>query len=189
MYAYPIILGSGSPRRKELMNALGIPFTVCPPDVDETYPSGLQPYNIPEYLAAKKAKHLLSKFPDHLILCADTLVVLNGEVLSKPASLPEAKSMLKKLSNNAHEVVTAFCLALNGDIRSVSDSTTVYFGHVTDQQIEYYLQHFPPLDKAGAYGVQDWMGYIGIESITGSFYTVMGLPIHLVYKELEKYKV
>lgn len=182
-----MILASASPRRKELLSSIVDYFEIVAPQVHEVYPPHLCGKAIPEYLSQLKINAVKSQFSiDTFILCADTVVLLEGQVLEKPQNRQEAIQMLQKLSGNHHEVITAVAWSYNGKEEVCSDSTTVYFKHLNKVEIEYYVDTFKPFDKAGSYGIQDWIGQIGINRIEGSFYTVMGLPLHLVYSVLDR---
>lgn len=176
---YKIILGSNSPRRKELLAGLGVAFEVRTiPDIDESYPSSLQGEEIPEYIARKKANSYLDKLADdELLITGDTIVWTFTEVMGKPANREEAISMLSKLSGHVHEVVTGVCIVTKRKQETFSVSSAVCFAELSIEEIEYYVDNFHPFDKAGAYGIQEWIGYIGVEAINGSFYNVIGLPI------------
>ncbi len=187
---YRILLGSQSPRRQELLHLLGMNFTPCLYPLDETIPPSLDPRLVPEFLAQYKAEQIIDKgilAPSDLLITADTVVLLHGKILGKPKSLREASKMLHALQGNKHEVITGVCLSSLEKVHSFSCSTTVYFGNLSTEQIEYYVQEYKPLDKAGAYGIQEWIGGIAISRIEGSFYNVMGLPIHRLYQELETF--
>ncbi|MCD8031474.1 MAG: Maf-like protein [Bacteroides sp.] len=185
---YKLILASNSPRRQELMKGLGVAFEVRTlPDLDESYPPILKGEKIPLYIAREKAAaYLPSMQADELIITADTIVWKDGEVLGKPADKAEAKEMLHKLSGGCHQVVTGVCLTTQEWQRGFTSVTDVKFAPLTEEVIDYYVENFSPLDKAGAYGIQEWIGYAGVESISGSYFNVMGLPIHKLYKELVK---
>lgn len=186
---YHIILASNSPRRKELLEGLGIKFSVNTlKDLDESYPKDLPGEEVAEYLAKKKAgfyKSHISK--DDLIITADTVVIMGSEILNKPASKKEAENMLQQLSGNTHKVLTGVCLSTQEKTLSFSSSTAVTFSDLSDSEIDYYINTFQPFDKAGAYGIQEWIGYVGVEKIDGSFYNVMGLPLHRLYEELKNF--
>lgn len=186
---YDIILGSNSPRRKELLKGLDIPFEVKTlPDIDESYPSTLAATDTAIYIAQKKAHAywpLMS--PTSLLITADTIVWTFGEILGKPSTPEEAKQMLRKLSNKVHEVITGVCLTTINKQVSFSVSTTVCFNKLCENDIQYYVDKYRPLDKAGAYGIQEWIGYIGIEAINGSYFNVMGLPVQRLYQELKEF--
>lgn len=181
-----LILASESPRRQFLLKELGLDFEICPLNVSEVYPEGLQPEAIARYLAKLKAGHFdTSRLKDDAILItADTIVSVNGEILGKPADPVSAAGMLKKLSGRKHEVITAVCLKSKTKTRVFHALTTVTFKKLSDSEISYYIDHFRPYDKAGSYGVQEWIGYIGIAHINGSFFNVMGLPVKELYEEL-----
>jgi len=186
---YKIILASNSPRRKELLKGLDIDFEVrVIADIDESYPPDLPPDEIPCYIAQKKAAlYCASMQSDELIITADTIVVLDGDILEKPAGKNEAILMLKRLSGRKHQVITAVTLTTIDRQKSFSVNSSVDFAPLTNDEIEYYVEKYKPYDKAGAYGIQEWIGYIGVCSIEGSFYNVMGLPVQQLYHELKKY--
>jgi septum formation protein len=187
-FPYKLILGSGSPRRQELLKSLGFSFEVRPINADESFPETLKAENIPLYLAEKKANSYPATLNDkELLITSDTIVWCDGKVLNKPADFEEGKEMLGTLSGKMHEVYTAVCLK-NGEKQVLFyDLSKVYFKVLTNEEIEYYLINFNPYDKAGGYGVQDWIGYVAIEKIEGSFYNVMGLPVKKLYEELIKF--
>ena len=181
-----IILGSQSPRRRELMAGLDIPFTCITIDADESYPEDLQAGDIPLYISRAKARAYASELlGDDLLITSDTIVWLNGEMLGKPQDEADAKVMLARLSGQTHEVYTAVCFAdVNGELATLVDCTKVTFKTLSEDEIDYYVAKYQPLDKAGAYGVQEWIGYVAIEGIEGSFFNVMGLPVQRLYVEL-----
>lgn len=184
-----IILASGSPRRRELMSGLGIDYTVdTETRFDEFYPDGLEIRRIPEYLACGKSRAYprpLEK--DDILITADTLVYCQERILGKPKSREEAVEMLRLLQNNKHTVLTGVCIrSLDKEI-SFTSSSDVYFNKISDEEIDYYIDRYKPFDKAGSYGVQEWIGYIGLLKIEGSFYNIMGLPVQRLYTELEKF--
>ncbi|MDR0658917.1 MAG: Maf-like protein [Mediterranea sp.] len=183
---YKIVLASGSPRRQELLKGLGIDFTVrLLPGLDESYPAGLSGKEIPLYIARRKAEaYKVLIQPNELVITADTIVWLDGEVLGKPKDEEEAKVVLRKLSGKTHQVITGVCLTTCGWQKDFTAITDVSFSDLTEEEIGYYVTRYHPMDKAGAYGVQEWIGYAGVEGIQGSFYNVMGLPIQKLYKEL-----
>lgn len=185
-----VILGSQSPRRVELLRGLDIDFEQrAMPDVDESYPAGMDALRVPEHIAVCKAKAYEPLMdPDVLLITADTIVLLdNSDIIGKPHSKDEAIATLHKLSGRTHRVVTGVCLTTPGRQKSFSNISDVTFDKLTDEQIHYYIHKYNPLDKAGAYGIQEWIGYIGIQSISGSFYNVMGLPVHQLSKELLRF--
>jgi septum formation protein len=180
-----VVLASGSPRRKELLASIVEEFTVRVPQVDETFPASLRGKEIAEYLAALKAEAAQVDLQENEIaITSDTIVWLGDEVLNKPKDAAEAAEMLRKLSGRTHEVITAIALADQQRKIILSDTTEVRFKTLTESEIQYYIQHYKPFDKAGAYGIQEWIGYVGVTEIKGSFYTVMGLPVHLLYDAL-----
>lgn len=185
---YNIILASNSPRRRELMTGLGVDYVVKTlPDIDESFPPHLQGGDIPAYIAREKAnayKHLMQ--PNELIITADTIVWLAGEVLGKPRDKADAADMLHKLSGKCHQVYTGVCLTTCEWQHSFTAVSDVQFATLTDEEIDFYVEKYAPLDKAGAYGVQEWIGFVGVESISGSYFNVMGLPIQRLYRELKK---
>lgn len=183
-----VILASQSPRRKQLLAGLDIPFEVVLIEgIDESFPSDMPYAGIPEFLARNKSEAYLDLIQTEncLVITADTIVICNNEVINKPADRDDAYRMLKMLSGNKHEVITGVCLRTANTIRTFSASSLVWFGALTDDEINYYLHHYKPYDKAGAYGIQEWIGYVAIERIEGSFYNVMGLPVHRLYEELK----
>lgn len=185
-----IILATQSPRRHELFAGLDIPYEVrLIPGIEENYPPSLSLQEVPRFLAEQKALAYKGQLAlDEIVLTADTVVLVAGKLLGKPHSPMEARTMLQKLSGHKHQVVTGVALMnAQGRGQSFVATTSVLFSTLTDEQIDYYLLHYKPYDKAGAYGIQEWIGYVGIESIEGSFYNVMGLPVHLVYKALQNW--
>ena len=184
-----IILGSQSPRRRELMAGLDIPFSCVTIDADESYPAELKAGDIPMYISRAKARAYVSELQDNdLLITSDTIVWLNGEMLGKPQDEAEAKAMLARLSGQTHEVYTAVCLAdKNGELETWVDCTKVTFNNLSEEDIDYYVSKYRPLDKAGAYGVQEWIGYVGVTRMEGSYFNVMGFPICHVYERLKKY--
>lgn len=186
---YKILLASKSPRRRELLSQLRIPFNVISiGGIDETYPSSIATEDIPQYLANMKANAYMKTFCDNeLIITADTLIILGDKVLGKPKDHDEAVRMLKDLSGKTHKVITGVCLSTHGRRISFSATTEVRFADLSDESIEYYVENFLPYDKAGAYGIQEWIGCVAVESISGSYYNVMGLPVHQLYNELKNF--
>lgn len=183
-----IILASGSPRRKELLSSIVSDFEVRVTDVDEHFPKHLAAEEVPLFLAKLKAEAIFASLTtEEIAITADTVVVLNGTIMNKPADVAEAKWMLQQLSGARHQVVTACGIVSLEKQLFFSDKVDVFFRSLRTEEIDYYISHFKPFDKAGAYGIQEWIGMIGIERIEGSFYTVMGLPVHLVYKTLHTF--
>jgi septum formation protein len=186
---YKIILASHSPRRRELLKGLDIDFEVRVIDgIDETYPDDIPLQEIPLYLANLKASMYIDGMrDDELIITADTIVIIDGRILEKPADRMEAIDMLKTLSGRKHSVVTAVVLTATEKQKAFSVESTIEFDALSDEEIVYYVDKYHPFDKAGAYGIQEWIGYIGVRSIEGSFYNVMGLPVQRLYRELQKF--
>jgi len=183
-----IILASKSPRRQELLKGLCIDFEIRTKDIDESYPDHLKEAEIPSFISEQKAAAFTDELKkDELLITSDTVVCLNGKVLEKPKSLDEGKQMLRELSGHTHTVYSAVCLMDTEKKVVFCDQTEVTFKPLDEEEIEFYINQFQPLDKAGAYGVQEWIGYIAIQKMTGSYYTVMGMPMHLLYDELKKW--
>ncbi|MBR6142580.1 MAG: septum formation protein Maf [Bacteroidaceae bacterium] len=206
-----IVLASNSPRRRELLSGLGLDFEVRTlQGLDESYPDGLQMEEIPQYISRKKAAAYTLE-PDELLITADTIVWLDGEVLGKPADEAEAKEMLRKLSGKTHQVVTGVTLSYIGQLdnltigqfnceivkssncqikhHSFSSVSQVTFAQLSEAEIDHYVTHYRPFDKAGSYGIQEWIGYIGVTSIEGSYFNVMGLPVQRLYSEMKKLNI
>jgi septum formation protein len=183
----PLILASNSPRRKQLLSEAGFLFEVKVLPIDESFPVGTPAESVAGLISTNKARAFLNLNPESIVLTADTVVVMANDILGKPADADEARCMLEKLSGNAHEVVTAISLLADGSLRTFSDTAKVYFRALSSQEIDYYISQYQPFDKAGSYGIQEWIGMIGITKIEGSFYTIMGLPVHLVYDLLKPY--
>ncbi|WP_445382018.1 Maf family nucleotide pyrophosphatase [Robiginitalea sp. IMCC43444] len=182
-----VILGSASPRRKELLQQLGLDFEVIGASVDEVYPDSLKHYLITDYLASLKADSLINLLDgDTLLITADTIVWHNESVLEKPADLKEARQTLEQLSGSWHEVITSVCFRSLKDNYLVHDVTEVHFGRLDTEMISAYFEKGNPLDKAGAYGIQEWLGLVGITEIKGSYTNVVGLPTALVYNTLRR---
>lgn len=184
---YHLVLASNSPRRKELLTGLDVDYDIVVlPDIDESYPPKLQKEQVAEYIAKNKAKAYETYLKaDTLLITADTVVILNENVFGKPADENEAKLMLHQLSGNTHQVVTGVCISTQQKQVSFSVKSDVRFCKLTDSEIDYYVGKYKPLDKAGAYGIQEWIGYIGIEFISGSYFNIMGLPVQRLYQELK----
>ena len=181
-----IILASQSPRRHQLMEQAGYVFQVVVTDVDETPPPGMPGEAVPEFLARKKAAAVEAP-DDTIVITADTIVVLDHQILGKPAELAEARSMLQRLSGRMHQVVSGVSIRKGARQHSFSEITEVHFRPLTDAQIDYYLTHYQPLDKAGAYAIQEWIGLVGIEKIHGDYYNVMGLPVGSLMQALQPF--
>ncbi|PSR52611.1 septum formation protein Maf [Adhaeribacter arboris] len=183
-----LVLASNSPRRQELLTKLGLNYTVRVKEVEESFPEHLHRHEIAEYLAGKKAAAYRESLAENeVLLTADTIVCLEDKVLNKPADLNEARTMLRSLSGKAHEVITGVCLLSRPNKVIFHDVTRVYFKELSEAEITWYLEKYQPYDKAGAYGAQDWMGMAAIYRLEGSFYNVMGLPVHKVYEALQSF--
>ena len=189
MVDYRIILASNSPRRRELLAGLGLEFEVrVLQGIDESYPATMPALETAEYIAAKKAAAYQSRMADdEMIITADTVVIVGDEVLGKPADADEARAMLLKLSGRTRQVVTGVCLTTRQQSSHFSVRTDVTFKSLTDDEITYYIEKYKPYDKAGAYGIQEWIGYIGCTGLHGSYYNVMGLPVQRIYTELQSF--
>ncbi|WP_299134872.1 Maf family nucleotide pyrophosphatase [uncultured Tenacibaculum sp.] len=184
---YKVILASGSPRRHELLKDLDVDFTIKLKEVDEVYPNNLKSYEITDFLAELKSKVFEKSIEkDELIITSDTIVWIDDIALGKPKNYEDAFDMLSRLSNNVHEVITSVCILNKNFKKVINDSVKVYFKKLTKEEIDYYITTYKPYDKAGAYGIQEWIGKIGITKIEGSYFTVMGFPVHKLYKELMK---
>lgn len=183
---YKIVLASNSPRRRELLGGLGIDFTVkVIGGIDESWPHELKGEDIPLYISREKAAPYKSLIgPDELVITADTIVYVDGEVLGKPHDEADAKRMLRMISGRWHEVITGVTLMTAEHEHSFAVTTKVKFCNLSDAEIDYYIKNYAPMDKAGAYGIQEWIGYVGVEAIEGSYFNVVGLPVQRLYREL-----
>lgn len=186
---YNIILASNSPRRKELLAGLGVKFDVRLIDgIDETYPGDIKSHDVAEYIAKKKADaYKQSIASNELIITADTIVILNDEIFGKPSNADDAYNMLQKLSGKTHQVITGVCLLTKTEQRVFRVTTDVTFKELELEEIKYYVDNYKPFDKAGAYGIQEWIGYIGVTSLNGSYFNVVGFPVQRIYTELQKF--
>lgn len=185
IHPWRLILCSASPRRRQLLQGLDLPVEITQVDIDETPPEGMKAETVAEHLARQKAlawKGTLA--PDQVLVTADTTVLLGDLLLNKPVDHADARRMLSLLAGKSHRVITGVCLRTHDGAHSFSDTSIVTFKDLQAEEIAYYVQHYGPLDKAGAYGVQDWIGYVAVERIEGSFYNVMGLPLHRLYEAL-----
>lgn len=185
---YKIILASNSPRRKELLGGLGIEFSVRTlQGIDESYPNDLKGEDIPKYISGQKAKAYKALMADEeLIITADTIVYVDGEVLGKPKDKDDARRMFHLMSGRKHEVITGVSIVTKDKTIQFATTTHVTFAPLTDEEIDFYIDNYKPFDKAGAYGIQEWIGYIGITGIEGSYFNVVGLPVQRLYTELKK---
>lgn len=184
-----ILLASASPRRQELMTMLDIPFTrPAAIEVDETYPPELEAHQVPEYLSRLKADaYRPTLAPADILITADTVVIVDGAVLGKPRDEADARRMLRQLSGRTHQVTTGVTIADDKRVHTFAVTTAVTFAPLTDSEIDYYVNRYRPMDKAGAYGIQEWIGAVGITGIDGSYYNVMGLPVRRVYQALKDF--
>ncbi|MDD3772847.1 MAG: Maf family nucleotide pyrophosphatase [Weeksellaceae bacterium] len=182
-----ILLGSQSPRRQELLKALGVDFKVVKISSDENYPENLRNEKITEFISLSKANAYSNLKGNEILITADTLVVLNDEVLGKPIDENEAFQMIRKLAGSTHQVFTSVCVRTIENILTFSDKTDVIFDEFTDEEINYYIQNFHPFDKAGAYGIQDWLGYAKVKGIQGCYYIVMGFPLSKLYRKMQSF--
>ena len=183
---YNVILSSASPRRQNFFKELEIPFSIQLKEVEEIYPNHLQAAEITEYLADLKSKAFTDLQENDLLITSDTIVWFEAQAMGKPKSKEEAFKMLQMMSGKQHFVYTSVSIKSKSFQKIFSDETVVYFDHLSDEEIEYYLDTCKPYDKAGSYGIQDWIGLIGVQKIEGSYFNVMGLPVHKLYKELIK---
>lgn len=183
----PIILASQSPRRQELLKAMDIKFSLLLKEVDESYPAQLEPAAIAMFIAEKKASAYNQESEDNMVITADTIVALQGEILGKPKDAVHARQMLTKLSGQTHQVYTGVSIHYERKIHTFSDKTDVSFRVLNPEQIDFYIENYHPFDKAGGYGVQDWIGMVAVEKIVGSYTNVMGLPTEKLYRVLSAY--
>jgi len=184
-----LVLGSQSPRRAELLKALALDFRQISSDIDESYPANLKGAEVSDFIALAKAESLKNQLaPNELLICSDTIVCLEDRVLGKPRDLSEAKAMLHSLSGRSHTVHSSICFSDKVKSICLHDSTAVYFKELSSSEVDYYIETFKPYDKAGAYGIQEWIGMIGIEKVIGSYFTVMGLPTHLILPQLKAWR-
>ena len=181
---YNIILASGSPRRQHFFRELDLDFNIDVRPVEEDFPSHLSGSEITDFLARLKASAFDDIGENDIVVTSDTIVWMNNEAINKPEDFEEARYMLRQLSGSVHDVITSVCFTGSGFQKVVNDTTRVWFRELTEAEIEYYVQTYKPFDKAGSYGIQEWIGYIGIERLEGSYFNVMGLPTRLVYKTL-----
>jgi len=185
---YNFILGSNSPRRSQILKEMGLDFKIIASNIDETIPKGIKNKNVPIYLAKEKANFLFKELnKNEILITADTIVLMNNEIITKPSNKKDAKDILQKISNNKHEVITGICITSDSNQHSFSSKTEVFFNKISDSEIEYYLEKFKPYDKAGSYGIQEWLGLISVRKIIGSYTNVVGLPSSELYQELNKF--
>lgn len=185
---YNFILGSNSPRRKEILKEIGLDFSIYPSNIDENFNKEIDLEDIPVFLAEKKANALKNKLKENdILITADTIVIYKNELLSKPENSYQAKKMLEKLSGKSHKVITGVCLLSKNNKSIFSSKTIVTFNDLDKFEIEFYVNKYKPFDKAGSYGIQEWIGLIGVKKIEGSYTNVVGLPASMVYTELKKF--
>lgn len=186
---YKVLLASNSPRRKELLQGIDIDFEIkVLPDIDESYPATLPVEEVAEFIAEKKASSYTNNLKeDELLITADTVVILDGAIFGKPNNKEEANAMLTALSGKAHRVISGVCLTTLEKQVSFSVTSEVLFSELSSEEIEYYIDRYSPFDKAGSYGIQEWIGYIGVEHLSGSYFNIMGLPIQRLYRELKNF--
>lgn len=184
---YHLTLASKSPRRQALLESLDLTFDTEVRPIDESFPVGMPSLEVAKYLACKKSKAFDNVLENQIIITSDTVVVLDNQILGKPSDKDEAIKMLERLSTKTHQVVTGVCLRSKNKQVSFSEVTTVTFDHLSSETIEYYIDNYKPYDKAGAYGIQEWIGMIGITKIEGDYYNVMGLPLNQLHKQLNSF--
>ena len=184
---YNLILASGSPRRQQFLKDLHLDFTIDVREVEEIYPKELKGSDITDFLAELKASAFKNLKENDILITSDTIVWMDDKAIGKPKDRNNAIKIFKELSGNKHQVITSICIKTSSEIKIINDTTDVYFKELTDDEITFYIDNFNPYDKAGGYGIQDWIGYIGVEKIEGSFFNVMGLPVHKLYTELSKF--
>ena len=185
---YQIVLASNSPRRKELLNQAGIKFITRVKEIPEDYPKDMDVYKVASFLAAEKGKAYIPELNNNeLLITADTTVIYDGKIYEKPTDYDDAYTMLSNLSGKTHDVITGVCLSSTDQQTTFDDSTKVEFDNLTDEEIHYYLKTYKPFDKAGSYGIQEWIGLIGIKNINGSYFNVVGLPLNKLYQKLKQY--
>lgn len=185
--SHKLVLGSKSPRRQELLKGMGFDFVIRTQDSDESYPDNLELDKVAEYLAGQKASVLQNTLASNeLLICSDTAVIVNDQFLAKPIDRNEAIAMISSLSGKTHQVITGVHLSTSTDQWSFSDTTLVTFSTLSEKEIEFYVDNYKPFDKAGSYGIQEWIGYIGIEKMDGSYFNVMGLPTAKLWQELKR---
>ena len=184
---YNLILASGSPRRQQFLRDLNLDFTIELKEIKEIYPQHLKGSEITDYLAKLKSSPFTNLKNNDILITSDTIVWMNDTAIGKPKNKEEAISIFKQLSGNKHQVITSICIKTSNQIKVFNDCTNVYFKELTNEEIIFYIDNFQPYDKAGGYGIQDWIGYVGVEKIEGSFFNVMGFPTHKFYEEILKF--
>lgn len=187
-FPFQIVLGSQSPRRRELLSLMNIDFRVEVQEVEESYPENLTPVEIATHIASKKAKAFKGLSANELLITADTIVAQHQHILGKPTDAAHAKEMIQQLAGNTHEVITAVAFQYQSQLITFHDCTKVYMNPLSESEINHYIENYKPYDKAGAYGIQEWIGLVAIQKIEGSYTNVMGLPTEKLYQELQKIK-
>ena len=187
-FPFQIVLGSQSPRRRELLSLMNIDFRVEVQEVEESYPENLTPVEIATHIASKKAKAFKGLSANELLITADTIVAQHQHILGKPTDAAHAKEMIQQLAGNTHEVITAVAFQYQSQLITFHDCTNVYMNPLSESEINHYIENYKPYDKAGAYGIQEWIGLVAIQKIEGSYTNVMGLPTEKLYQELQKIK-
>ncbi len=186
-FTHPLVLASNSPRRQQLLRDCGYSFTIRSKNVEEDFPAEMPVAEVPLMLARRKAEAFREELGNEVVIAADTVVIIDGQILNKPQDEAEAFEMLSRLSGRMHEVITGVCILSKEKTIGFSDRTEVYFKPLSAEEIRFYVRQYQPFDKAGAYGAQEWMGMIGVEKIVGSYFNVMGLPVHKVYETLRSW--
>ncbi|MAN59312.1 MAG: septum formation protein Maf [Flavobacteriaceae bacterium] len=181
---FEIVLASGSPRRHHFFSEMGLPFSIDVRPVEEIFPSHLSGSEITDFLSQKKASAFTDISENQIVITSDTIVWKDGRAIEKPKDEADARQMLSELSGAFHEVITSVCFTMHDLQKTVNETTKVWFGTLSEEEITHYITTYTPFDKAGSYGIQEWIGYIGVDAIEGSFFNVMGLPTRLVYKTL-----
>ncbi|MDA3882790.1 MAG: Maf family nucleotide pyrophosphatase [Bacteroidales bacterium] len=188
--SFSVVLGSKSPRRTQLLRDLGIEFEVCSKDVDESFSNDMHVEDVPQFLAEKKFLSIAEDIDENtFLITADTVVILDNEILHKPSGIEDAWNMLRKLSGKTHKVLTGVCFGTQQKHKSFVSYSNVCMTDLSDEEVQYYIEEYKPFDKAGAYGVQEWIGFVGVESIFGSYYNIMGLPVQALYRQIMNFDV
>ncbi|MFW5852118.1 MAG: Maf family nucleotide pyrophosphatase [Bacteroidota bacterium] len=187
---FSVVLGSKSPRRSQLLRDLGIEFEICSKDVDESFSNDMHVEDVPQFLAEKKFLSIAEDINENtFLITADTVVILDNEILHKPSGIEDAWNMLRKLSGKTHKVLTGVCFGTHQKHTSFVSYSNVCMADLSDDEVQYYIEEYKPFDKAGAYGVQEWIGFVGVESIFGSYYNIMGLPVQALYRQIMSFDV
>jgi|SRR5690554_2279802 len=188
--SFSVVLGSKSPRRFQLLRDLGIEFEICSKEVDESFSNDMPVEEVPQFLAEKKFLSIAEDINENtFLITADTVVILDDEILHKPSGIEDAWNMLRKLSGKTHKVLTGVCFGMLQKHKSFVSYSNVCMADLSDDEVQYYIEEYKPFDKAGAYGVQEWIGFVGVESIFGSYYNIMGLPVQALYRQIMNFDV